>query len=79
MGYAIAQGACWVCGRIFAFNPLRVPSMRQEDGRREPICRSCMEKVNATRARKGLPPHPILPDAYSPIDENELPEGDGHG
>jgi len=74
MGYVIAQGLCWVCGRPFAFNPMKVPSMRQEDGRKEPVCLDCMTKANLTRKKNGMAPLPIAPDAYSPINEEDLPD-----
>jgi len=73
MSYVIAQGPCWVCGRPFAFNPLTAPSMLQGDGRKEPVCQDCMKKANLTRKKNGLDPLPIAPDAYSPINEDDLP------
>lgn len=73
MGYAIMQGPCWVCKVIFAFNPLRVPSIRDGQGEKQPVCRRCIERANLKRRRLGLPPHEIHPSAYSPIDESEMP------
>ena len=72
MGYALAHSACYGCGRIFSYNPLRVPSIRI-NGEREPICRDCVLRVNPLRALKGLEPIVPFPDAYDPIDERELP------
>lgn len=72
MGYAIAQGPCWACHKVFDFNPLRVPSLWDEQGVKQPICRRCIERANITRRRLGLPPHEIHPDAYTLIDEAEL-------
>ena len=71
MGFAIATGLCIGCRQPFAFNPVRVPSA-VVNGTREPICRTCVERVNPLREEKGLPPIEILPDAYAPCDENEL-------
>lgn len=68
MGYAIAFGACFGCGRTFGFNPVRVPAYQGQ-----PVCQSCMDRANAQRSEMGLPPHPILPDAYEPAPEEELP------
>lgn len=62
----ICTGACIGCGRLFSFNPNRVPSSSAVTGSREPICRDCMEKINQVRAARNLPPFEILPDAYEP-------------
>lgn len=66
-----AFGGCVCCHRPFAFNPLSVPSI-VVDGKREPVCRSCMDLANAERVRQGVPPHPIRPDAYEPVSTHEL-------
>jgi len=78
MGYALAHSACIGCGRIFGYNPKHVPSIRMKNGRedpngeREPVCQDCIERANPIRIRNGLPPIIPHPDAYEPIDENEL-------
>jgi len=73
MGYCIAFSPCLVCGRVFGCNPRAVPSFTRDPAvGREPICQSCMTAINAERERRGLPPHPIRPDAYDPIPEEEL-------
>lgn len=72
MGYALAMGLCINCGRLFSFNPNSVPSIRVR-GVREPVCRDCMAAANRARVANGLEPLPILPDAYDPVDESELP------
>jgi hypothetical protein len=71
MGYYIAAGTCYGCGRIFSYNPMRVPSIRI-DGDRKPICLACVERVNPLRKKNGLPPIEPLPDAYEACDESEL-------
>jgi len=71
MGYAFVMSACFGCGRMFSFNPHKVPSIRHE-GERRPICRSCVELVNPGRIKNGLEPIVIHPEAYEPIDEREL-------
>lgn len=71
MGYVIMFGTCIGCGRPFAFNPHRVPSVRV-NGVREPVCRECIERVNAIRKEKGLEPFEIPADAYEPLPEEEL-------
>jgi hypothetical protein len=72
MGYAFVTSSCIGCHRLFSYNPLRVPSIRI-NGVREPICRTCVERVNPQRIKNGLEPIVPAPDAYDPIDESELP------
>lgn len=71
MGYALCTGSCAACGRLFMFNPVRVPSVRI-NGEREPVCSTCMQMANTERQRRGLEPLPIAPDAYEAVDESEL-------
>jgi hypothetical protein len=68
MIYMIAIGNCVVCGNLFSFNPEKVPSIRI-NGEKEPICRSCMERVNALKREKGIPEFEIPKDAYAPEPE----------
>lgn len=79
MGFYFVAGHCFVCRRIFTYNPNYVPSIRvnskgepDPNGKREPICSGCMEIGNKTREEMGLSPHPIHPQAYEIQDENEL-------
>lgn len=72
MGYAFCTSACIGCGRVFSYNPMRVPSVRV-NGSREPICEGCVTRVNPVRIAKGLAPIVPFPDAYDPCDESELP------
>jgi hypothetical protein len=72
MGYAFCYSACIGCNRTFSYNPVRVPSIRV-NGVKEPICRSCVERANPERIKKGLAPFVPAPDAYEPVDEQELP------
>jgi len=71
MGYALAFGACIVCKQPFSFNPVRVPSLLI-DGRREPVCRSCMRRANILRQQEGKPLLTIHPHAYEGCPEEEL-------
>ena len=70
--YALCTSACIGCGRLFSYNPVRVPSIRINDNR-EPICLNCVERVNPQREANGLPVIVPAPDAYEPVDEAELP------
>jgi hypothetical protein len=71
-GVYMAFGECLRCRRPFAFNPVAVPSIRV-DGIREPLCQDCFDALNAERARLGLKPWPLQPDAYTPLPEGEMP------
>lgn len=69
--YMLAYGHCYTCGRLFSFNPNKVPSVPANlttTGEREPVCRACIEKANPERVKNGLPPIEIHPDAYEPED-----------
>jgi hypothetical protein len=63
MGFMLCTGQCCVCRGLFSFNPSRVPSA-VVNGKREPICRACVERANPLREERGLPKINILPGAY---------------
>jgi hypothetical protein len=65
--YAFCHSHCGACGRLFSYNPKRVPSLNNTA-----FCKSCVDEANSTRKDMGLEPHPIHPDAYEPINESEL-------
>jgi hypothetical protein len=69
MGYMMAVGACIGCGKTFSFNPNSVPSSSAVTGKREPICRACVDRINPRRVEAGLAPIVPLPDAYEPAEE----------
>lgn len=71
MGYAMATSTCFGCGRVFSYNPVRVPSIPIK-GSREPICAACVKIVNPRRIANGLAPIVPHPQAYEPCDESEL-------
>jgi hypothetical protein len=71
-GYAFCMGPCISCGRVFTYNPHKVPSSSAVTGRREPICRGCIDAINAKRREMKLAPFEIQPDAYEPLSEGEL-------
>jgi len=73
MGYAFCTGECFGCRRIFSYNPMRVPSIRHPlTNHREPVCLTCVNRVNPDRIKNGLDPIVPLPGAYEPCDESEL-------
>lgn len=67
MGYVMVHGPCGACGGLFSFNPRWVPSLNNVA-----FCAPCMAAANAKREALGLNPHPINPDAYEPLPEQEL-------
>lgn len=71
MGYAFMTGFCFGCKQIFTYNPKKVPSIRI-NMILEPICAHCIQRVNPLRIRNGLAPIIAHPDAYEPINEDEL-------
>lgn len=60
MAFMAVMGPCLACKAVFSFNATYVPSFKGE-----PVCESCMKRVNAKRKEMGLPPHPIHPKAYT--------------
>jgi hypothetical protein len=50
MGYVFATSPCFGCGRVFSYNPMRVPSIRH-NGDRKPVCIACVARVNPDRQR----------------------------
>jgi len=68
MAWMFVYGACVVCGQMFT-DADRVPSVRVKRGR-EPVCRACIERANAARATRHLPPIAVVPGAYEPEEVN---------
>jgi hypothetical protein len=73
MGYVFVTSQCFGCKQIFSYNPVRVPSIRDQNGERQPICQACVDRANPRRIANGLEPIVPLPGAYEPGDESELP------
>jgi len=72
MGYAFMLGNCFVCGHRFSFNPMRVPSFKDSQAVRQPVCLACITAVNVLRTNNGLDAFVIPAEAYEPCDETEL-------
>lgn len=71
MAYMMVLGPCFSCKMPFTFNADKVPSIRvngegkpDPDGKREPICKMCVDIVNPIRIKKGLPPIHVPEGAY---------------
>jgi hypothetical protein len=75
MGYVSVIGLCIRCEQPFMFSPTKVPSVLVE-GKREPICASCVVFLNALREENGMEPIIVSPDAYLGDDENAVDWGD---
>lgn len=71
MGYALMWSPCVRCGRVFGFNPHKVPSIRI-NGEREPVCRDCYEVLAAIQKKAGMEVLPLDAQAYEAIDEHDL-------
>jgi transposase-like protein len=71
-GFAFAVASCVGCNRLFSFNPASVPSVSL-DGQQQPVCRSCVERINRNRARHHLPKIEPLPGTYEPLSEETSP------
>lgn len=63
--------SCFGCKRLFGFNPHSVPSILH-NGTREPICATCVARVNPMRRANGLPEIVPAPDAYEAIESSQL-------
>lgn len=72
MGYVFVTSQCFGCSRIFSYHPNKVPSHRDADGVRQPICQVCVARANPEREKHGLPPIVPLPGAYEAADEDEI-------
>jgi hypothetical protein len=84
MGYMIAMSQCFGCGRVIAYNPDLVPSIKvspnpdqtdpypwisdPQNGIPYPVCRECVERVNPIRVAGGLEPIVPHPDAYKEME-----------
>ena len=77
-GFVHVVGPCFVCKRIFAFNPHHVPSYDpslddpSKPAGRQPICEHCITEANKARREHGLPEWQIHPEAYEAIPAGEL-------
>ncbi len=71
-GFVFLMGSCFCCGQPFTSNPSYVPSIRDGDGVRQPVCKKCIDGANVKRVELGMEPHTIHPQAYEPLPEEEL-------
>jgi len=74
-GAYFATGPCVFCGRVFTFDPERVPSIPVDErgnvtlsGVKHPLCADCMTKINEFREFMGAQPIHVLAGAYEPTE-----------
>ena len=73
MGYVMMTCPCFICKHPFMFNPHKVPSIKDTNGVKQPLCRNCVAWANEERKKAGVEPWPEPhPDAYEPLNEMEL-------
>jgi hypothetical protein len=79
MAYVNVMSPCYCCGNVFSYHPHLVPSVRvnaqgqaDTNGEREPICKTCVDRVNPLRVANGLEPITPHPRAYGLCEEHEL-------
>jgi DNA-directed RNA polymerase subunit RPC12/RpoP len=72
MGYYVMTGVCVACQKVFTFNPHRVPSSSAITGKKEPVCKDCMTRINMKRVELGIAPFEIMSGAYDPVSEEEM-------
>jgi hypothetical protein len=68
MSWMLAYAPCLRCGEFFGFNPRCVPTSSVLTGRPEPLCRGCVDGINAIREALGLERQAIPVDAYEPAE-----------
>ena len=68
-GFMSVIGQCGSCKNTFSFNADFVPSIRDQAGVKQPICKQCIDAANPIRKERGLPEFEVHPQAYEPQDE----------
>ncbi len=61
MSYMTLMAECYLCQTVFSSNPNLVPSVANQ-----PICETCMERVQEARKAQGMKPFPVPAGAYEP-------------
>lgn len=55
---------CLFCDSQFRSSVSLVPTWRDNDGDKQPICSRCLERMNAVRRDAGVAPFQVSPSAY---------------
>jgi len=67
MSFEILLTECFSCDRTFPCNPDLVPSVRDDAGVRQPICKDCHAMIRANQINLNIPVWPLPhPEAYKP-------------
>jgi len=73
MGYALCMSTCYSCRKVITYNPTKVPSVKDKQGKKQPLCASCVGLIQAKQREQGnLVWPPPLPGAYEACNEEEL-------
>lgn len=65
MSYMFVMGACFRCNKIITFNPNKVPSVKDENAVKQPICASCVKEIQDIQKEMGVEVWPDpLAEAY---------------
>jgi len=64
MAYMLVHGPCFSCGRLMSYNADLVPSLRDEAGVRQAICRGCVGIFNENQRKHSRPEFQIPSRAY---------------
>lgn len=73
MGYALCVAQCYGCRGTFGFNPHKVPSVKDDQGIRQPICGDCVKVMQEKQRKMNVPVWPDpLPGAYEGLPEEDL-------
>lgn len=68
MSYMFMLAECFRCGKMFGSNPDKVPSMKDKQGTKQPLCAECVRFIQGFQREKGLPVWADpLDGAYEPV------------
>ncbi len=72
MGYVMIVMPCASCGRTISCNPNHVPSIKNDNDKKVPLCFDCATELNRLFEKAGKESVPIHSEAYNAEDENRL-------
>lgn len=72
MGYVSVIMPCAACGKVINCNPNHVPSIKDDNDKRVPICFDCATELNRIYVKAGKDAVPIHPDAYTAESEDKV-------
>jgi hypothetical protein len=70
MTYMFLLASCLRCGKTFGSNPELVPTVRDANNVKQPICGSCVSDIQALQRNMNVPVWPSpMPGAYEPVEQ----------